>query len=129
MSQRQRRFINAVLIDSLANLLLHPHSPAPCAAAETLPLVSLHLHQLDTRNCRQGFPWSVVDAVMAAEVTGVMGGEPLAFYLREVDSFVPQQLADQLHLADHLVAASQLRIFGFDRIAAVMTLGGDRPQR
>src|SRR5260370_32022352 len=100
MRQRQSRFINAVLIDSLANFLLHPHSPAPCAAAETLPLVSLHLHQLDTRNCRQGFPWSVVDAVMAAEVTGVMVGEPPAFHLRGFASFFPQQLADQLHVAD-----------------------------
>src|SRR5260370_28330624 len=97
MRQRQSRFINAVLIDSLANFLLHPHSPAPCAAAETLPLVSLHLHQLDTRNCRQGFPWSVVDAVMAAAITGVVVGWPLAFHLPPFYSFFPQPPPAQPH--------------------------------
>ena len=45
--QRQRGFVDAVVVDARADGLLHPHAPAARAAAEALAAAALHLDHFE----------------------------------------------------------------------------------
>jgi hypothetical protein len=69
--------LGALVVDLLADALLHPHARPAGPAAHALGPVARHLDDVDTRERADDLPGCEVHVVVAAEVAGVVVGDPL----------------------------------------------------
>src|SRR5438067_8236111 len=72
---RSKRLLDALMIDALPDLFLHPHAPTPGSAAETALVMTLDLDQLRARDRFNNLTGRVVDVVPPAQVAGIVVGE------------------------------------------------------
>ena len=110
----------------VADRLLHPHARAAGAAAHALGAVARHLDDLDALDRPDDLARGEVHVVVAAEVAGVVVGDPLLERRpADVEAAVGDQLLEQLAVVHDLVVAAELRVLVEQRVEAVRALGDD----
>jgi len=98
-------------VDPYALPFLHPHHAAAGTATHGVFPGPLHLHQLDAGDRLQDEPGRVVFVVVAAQVTGIVEGDPLLHFLGRTDPPLPDQLGQNLGMVVNLRLEAQVGIF------------------
>src|SRR6266542_3618733 len=121
--------VDPAVVHALPDLLLHPHSPTPRATAESaLAVMRLDLHPGDAGQRVEQRARLVVDAVVPAEVAGIVVGDrlragPGVGGRPELQLAGRDELLDELEGVHDLVAPAELRVLVGDRVEAVRARG------
>lgn len=126
-----KRLVDPDLIDGPLLGRFEPHLRAAASAAQPFVPAALHLKQASAADGPQCIAGIVVDAVVAAQVTGIvigdLAGAGLApFLLAQLEITAFDQPGDVSAVVDDVVAAAKLRIFVLEGIEAVRTVGNQR---
>src|SRR6202023_3577071 len=109
-----QRLLDALVVDALADLLLHPHAAAAGTTAEATLVMALDLDELRARDSLDDRAGRVIDVIPAAEVAGVVVGELAFDGLTGLEPAVFDQAGEPLGMMDAFVCAAELGGLGLD---------------
>src|SRR5690606_26194266 len=113
----------ALVVDLLADRLLHPHARAAGAAAHALGAVGRGLDDLDAAERADDVARREVHVVVATQVAGVVVDDALLEAgTRQVEATVRDELLEELAVVHDLVVAAELRVLVAERVEAVGAL-------
>jgi hypothetical protein len=87
--------------------------------------VPWHLGGLQARDLRQHLARFVVDAVVPAQIAGIVIGDRFLYRRRGLKPTLGDQLSEELSVVDDLVGAPEIGVFVLERIEAVRAVHDD----
>ena len=115
----------ADVVDASAAALIHPHVAASGAAAECPVAALLHLSQLEAGDRLGDLAGSVVHAVVASEVAGVVVSQRRVNRDERLEHPIGDEVGHELAVVEDLVVSAEVRVLVLDGVEAVRADGDD----
>src|SRR5437667_7841715 len=125
---RLEDLLHADQVDPLLGLHFHPHVAAAATAAEAARTAAGELDHSEPRHRARDATGRLRDAVVAAEIAGIVERERRVERFRRLDPPRADQLVDHLRVMEDLVGPAELRELVPDRVEAVRAVGDHLPE-